>query len=143
VLPGLAALGAVLRDGAHVCHHDDIRGGVLVEAIVVSCRDHGDELRRRIVEELGGTDVVVAGVRAVDWFCASMDVAGGRCIAWDAHGGARLVGCAEKSTKGWLVSQGWLAFHTEDVDVVHPMALQAADCARAFAEAIDKVVRSP
>lgn len=70
-----------------------------------------------------------------------MLVARGRVVTWDAHTQRVVVsyGTAETRTPAWWAAHGWLAFHTDGIEIVHPHAVQASMSADTFLSKLDAV----
>jgi hypothetical protein len=133
-------LGSLFRGDVTVCHHDDICGGIFLECSA-STEGVAAYSLHNALERAGGREVRVITIRCIEWFNESMLSAGGRTISWDAVHKRTIVayGPTETHSKAWWASRGWLAFHTDFVDIAHPQAMHATTSAQEFDAKLNKL----
>lgn len=128
------ALAAHFRE-VTVTHHDDICGGICFECV---CDTVLGDVEAALVA-LGGIEVVVHDITCVQWFSESLLVGGGRVVSRDGSRIMVMYGPSETRSPAWWALEGWLAFHVDAADVVHPQAVQAAGCADDLVQLFDRL----
>lgn len=136
--PAFEVLAREFRD-AHVCWHEDIRGGVMVELVTPASSPLAAAVMSGSMRALGGQDVESFGINAIDYFYESVLAAGGCVLAWDA--GADCMETFEPTVRTWKStmwweSHGWLASATDAVALVHPRAPDPSVHAESFLETL-------